>query len=159
MCLLGGGGYKAAEFDSENEGFVASSYGGGYGGGKAQCGSNLLIGCAPSIAKVPCQPAKISYGGGYGGQQGGYRAQSYQSYMVGDTQHKEEEKPEEKGNLPVQPAHLNPNSTPLAGQNQPQKTNMNNQLNPNSPSPSNKTKREETFQAMQQMIAEAEQKS
>ncbi|XP_053691909.1 vitelline membrane protein 15a-1 [Sabethes cyaneus] len=38
-----------------------------------KCGSNLLIGCAPSVAHVPCVPSHgggHSYGGGHGGHGG-----------------------------------------------------------------------------------------
>ncbi|XP_055632966.1 vitelline membrane protein 15a-2-like [Toxorhynchites rutilus septentrionalis] len=59
--------------------------GGGYGAPQVhtyeakaptvKCGSSLLVGCAPSISKVPCIPEKGGYGGekgGYGGGKGGY---------------------------------------------------------------------------------------
>lgn len=63
---------------------VASSYGGhqSYGGhsGHAKCGHNLLVGCAPTVAKVPCQPhhgGYESHGHSYGHQSHGYQAPSH----------------------------------------------------------------------------------
>lgn len=83
------GGYSAPSKGGYGGG---SSYGGGqsYGGGvqaysvpspKVQCGHNLLLSCAPSVAKVPCQPSKGGYGGSsYGGQSsGGYGGGSYKA--------------------------------------------------------------------------------
>ncbi|XP_058447631.1 vitelline membrane protein 15a-1-like [Malaya genurostris] len=42
-----------------------------YHSAPVKCGANLLVGCAPTIAHVPCVP---SHGGGYGGHghSGGY---------------------------------------------------------------------------------------
>lgn len=43
---------------------------------KVQCGQSVLLGCAPTVAKVPCIPHHGGYGqshGGYGGH-GGYRS-------------------------------------------------------------------------------------
>ncbi|EDS27305.1 vitelline membrane protein, partial [Culex quinquefasciatus] len=79
----GHGGYAAP---------AAASYG-GYGGGHggavpvvhtyaaqapaAKCGANLLVGCAPSVAHVPCVPVHgASHGASYGAPaaHGGYRA-------------------------------------------------------------------------------------
>ncbi|XP_058818143.1 uncharacterized protein LOC131681400 [Topomyia yanbarensis] len=51
-----GGGYHAAP--------AAHSY-----SAKAKCGANLMVGCAPSVAHVPCVPSHEH--GGHGGH-GGY---------------------------------------------------------------------------------------
>ncbi|XP_055637361.1 vitelline membrane protein 15a-2-like [Toxorhynchites rutilus septentrionalis] len=86
------GGYGAPAKYEAPKGYAAPAPKGGYGGGggyapvvhtyaakapSAKCGASLLVGCAPSVAKVPCIPSKGGYGGGsqggYGGK-GGYRS-------------------------------------------------------------------------------------
>lgn len=77
--------YEGGYGGYESKGYEAKGYGGkGYGGGyaeagpaksyayaaaapKVDCGYNLLVGCAPTVAKAPCipQPAPKKYGGGY----------------------------------------------------------------------------------------------
>ncbi|XP_055637362.1 vitelline membrane protein 15a-2-like [Toxorhynchites rutilus septentrionalis] len=87
------GGYGAPAKYEAPKGYAAPAPKGGYGGGggyapvvhtyaakapSAKCGASLLVGCAPSVAKVPCIPSKGGYGGGskggYGGGKGGYRS-------------------------------------------------------------------------------------
>ncbi|XP_055637359.1 vitelline membrane protein 15a-2-like [Toxorhynchites rutilus septentrionalis] len=86
-------GYAAPPKYEAPKGYAAPAPKGGYGGGggyapvvhtyaakapSVKCGASLLVGCAPSISKVPCIPSKGGYGGGskggYGGGKGGYRA-------------------------------------------------------------------------------------
>ncbi|XP_065075825.1 vitelline membrane protein 15a-1 [Ochlerotatus camptorhynchus] len=40
----------------------------------AKCGANLLVGCAPNVAHVPCVPVKEHHGYGHAPAHHGYRA-------------------------------------------------------------------------------------
>ncbi|XP_038109401.1 vitelline membrane protein 15a-3 [Culex quinquefasciatus] len=92
----GHGGYAAPAAASYGGGHASGGYGGhgGYGGGHggavpvvhtyaaqapaAKCGANLLVGCAPSVAHVPCVPVHGGGHGGYGAAHGGsYGGASY----------------------------------------------------------------------------------
>uniref|UniRef100_A0A182PNE5 VM domain-containing protein n=1 Tax=Anopheles epiroticus TaxID=199890 RepID=A0A182PNE5_9DIPT len=60
--------YRSASYTAPVAHHEASH--GGYGGHAApvKCGSNLLVGCAPTVAKVPCHPVHDhGHEGGYGG--------------------------------------------------------------------------------------------
>lgn len=67
-----GGGHESGGYGGYAEPGPSKSYGYAAAAPKAQCGYNLLVGCAPQVAHVPCIPSKGGHGGGYGKSEGGY---------------------------------------------------------------------------------------